>query len=89
MDSDSDSDLFVEQAEKVNFEQNWNIEKKSANLRVVQVKSAKERSRVCTPPVNGGATCESQGPAVDECRSNQCPGKRKTNTKHLQLVMLK
>jgi len=31
------------------------------------VKQAKERTRVCTPPVNGGASCESLGPAVEQC----------------------
>jgi len=36
------------------------------------VKQAKERTRVCTPPVNGGAPCESLGPAVEECDSDEC-----------------
>jgi len=36
------------------------------------VKQAKERTRVCTPPVNGGAPCEYLGPAVEECNSDEC-----------------
>lgn len=37
-----------------------------------QVKKAKVRTRVCTPPVNGGAPCEALGPAEEECDSLIC-----------------
>ena len=46
----------------------------SHNSNIPQVKGAKARTRVCTPPKNGGASCESLGPAVDECVSQQCAG---------------
>ena len=45
------------------------------------MKQAKERTRVCTPPVNGGASCESLGPAVEQCsQGDDCAGTRTKNT---------
>ena len=45
------------------------------SLKIPQVKQAKERTRVCTPPVNGGASCESLGPAVEQCsQGDDCAG---------------
>ena len=46
---------------------------------IPQVKQAKERTRVCTPPVNGGAPCEYLGPAVEECDSDECAGEQENS----------
>ena len=43
-------------------------------LELVKVKRAKVRTRVCTPPVNGGAPCDALGPAEEECDSLKCAG---------------
>jgi len=37
-----------------------------------KVKGAKERTRVCTEPVNGGAPCSAVGPPTETCSSDKC-----------------
>jgi len=37
-----------------------------------EVKGAKERTRDCTEPINGGAPCSAQGPPTEECNSDKC-----------------
>ena len=45
-----------------------------ALVKVKRAKLGKVRTRVCTPPVNGGAPCDALGPAEEECDSLKCAG---------------
>jgi predicted GTPase len=37
-----------------------------------KVKGSKERTRVCTEPVNGGAPCSAKGPPTETCSGDEC-----------------